>query len=55
MDNTLLYIIVFLYLIIIFFTTFYCYLGDVCCPFKNNYKLTNGRDDKIYNYEDDVF
>lgn len=54
MDNTLLYIIVFLYLIIIFFTTFYCYLGNVCCPSKNNYNLTNTRDEK-YIYEDDIF
>ena len=62
MNNNLLYIFVFLYLIFKFATTFYCYAGHLCCYEKKKYTLINIHEDEIYtqahvtnSYEDDVF
>ena len=59
MDNNLLYIFVFLYLIFVFSTTFYCYLGDICCRKKRKYNIVNTHDEDVYQqvinvYEDDM-
>ena len=49
MDTNLIYIFVFLYLIFVFSTTFYCYLGDTCCRKKRKYNIVSTHD------EDDVY
>ena len=59
MDTILLYTFVFLYLICVFTTTFYCYLGDVCCSKKRTYNIVSTHDEDVYQqvinlYEDDI-
>ena len=56
MDNTLLYIFIFLYLIFMFFVTFYCYGGHLCFSDKKESTRTHNEEINIINnYEDDIF
>lgn len=60
MDTNLINIYVFLYVIFIFSTTFYCYLGDRCCVKKRKYNIVSTHDeDDVYTqdinvYEDEI-
>lgn len=60
MDTNLIYIFVFLYLICVFFTTFYCHLADTCCSKKRTYNIVSTHDENnVYRqvinvYEDEI-